>query len=90
MMLSETNGINTSETEISHISKHGIWLISKNTEYSLAYELFPWFKDASIAKVLNVEEVTPSHFFWPDLDVDLGIDSIENPDRFPLIAQLKK
>ena len=41
----------------------------------------------SYREVLNVEEPTPGHFFWPDLDVDLGIESIEHPERFPLEAR---
>ena len=40
-----------------------------------------------IGKILNVEERTPGHFYWPDLDVDLGVDSIEHPERFPLKAK---
>ena len=34
----------------------------------------------------RVEQPTPGHFYWPDLDVDLGLESIEHPDRFPLKA----
>ncbi len=28
-------------------------------------------------------------FYWPDLDVDLTEEIIENPDRFPLKAKIK-
>ena len=35
-------------------------------------------------RILAVEEPTPGHFYWPELDVDLGIKSIEHPERFPL------
>ena len=45
------------------------------------------FKDAPVGKILNVEEPTPGHFYWPELDVDLGIESIEHPERFPLKAK---
>jgi len=24
----------------------------------------------------------PGHFYWPELDVDLAIESIEHPERF--------
>lgn len=53
----------------------------------MSYEEFPWFKDAPVGKILNVEEPTPGHFYWPELDVDLGIESIEHPERFPLKAK---
>ena len=53
----------------------------------MPYADFPWFKDEPVGKVLNVTEPTPGHFFWPDLDVDLGIESIEHPERFSLVAK---
>ena len=53
----------------------------------MPFDDFPWFKDAPIGKVLNVEEQSPGHFYWPDLDVDIGIETIENPEKFPLKAR---
>jgi hypothetical protein len=53
-------------------------------EIFLPYEKFPWFKRGSVEAVLNVEEQSPGHYYWPDLDVDLGIDAMRNPDRYPL------
>ncbi|MGB5325922.1 MAG: DUF2442 domain-containing protein [Pseudomonadales bacterium] len=69
------------------MSCHGIWLLSSGQEYFLSYKDFPWFRAASIGQVLNVKEVSPGHFYWPDLDVDLGIDTIKEPDKFPLKAK---
>lgn len=86
-MSSQTLGKDTLKTEVTNISNHGIWLITKDKEYFLSYEDFPWFKDVPIGKVLSVEEPTLGHFYWPDLDVDIGIESIENPDKFPLKAK---
>ena len=77
----------TSEVEIANISSHGIWLLSENQELFLSYDDFPWFKDVTIQQILNVEEPMPGHFYWPDLDVDLSIESIEHPERFPLKAR---
>jgi hypothetical protein len=31
-----------------------------------------------------LERPTPCHLYWPDLDVDLSLDSIEHPERYPL------
>jgi len=69
------------------VSAHGLWLLSGETELFLSYKDFPWFKNAPIGEVLNVEEPTPGHFYWPDLDVDIGLETIENPERFPLKAK---
>jgi len=73
--------------EITNITKHGVWLLTTDRELFMPYDDFPWFKDAPVAKILNVIEATPGHYYWPDLDVDLGIESIEHPERFPLKAK---
>ncbi len=80
-------GENTSLTEVTNVSAHGLWLLSGEKELFMSYEDFPWFKNAPIGEVLNVKEPTPGHFYWPDLDVDIGLETIENPERFPLKAR---
>ena len=86
-MKSETPGISTSEVEVSHISKHGFWLLLGAKESFLPFENFPWFKDASVSAILNVQLINARHLYWPDLDVDLALESIDNPERFPLVAK---
>ena len=86
-MSSSPLGIHTSGTEVTNVSTHGFWLLSSGKELFLSYKDFPWFKDASIGKVIAVEEVSPGHFYWPELDVDLGIQSIENPGKYPLTSK---
>ena len=86
-MSSEPLGIGTLEAEITSISAHGVWLLAGIEELFLSYEDFPWFKDASVGQILNVKEPTPGHFYWPELDIDLGVETIRHPDRFPLQAQ---
>ena len=46
-----------------HGPKHGIWILIGDRELFLSYENFPWFKDAPIKEVLNVEEPAPGHFY---------------------------
>ena len=53
----------------------------------MSHEEFPWLRDASVRQRLNVREVSPGHFHWPDLDVDLTTEIIEHPERFPLKAK---
>lgn len=36
---------------------------------------------------LAVRESANGHLYWPDIDVDLSVDIIKNPDRFPLKAR---
>lgn len=80
----KTHGKNISSVEVTHISEHGVWLLTRDKELFMPFAQFPWFKEAPISKILNVKETSPGHFYWPDLDVDLGVESIEHPERFPL------
>ncbi|MCZ6830029.1 MAG: DUF2442 domain-containing protein [Gammaproteobacteria bacterium] len=85
-MSSTEHGADTLETEVTNVSNNGIWLLSGGKEYFLAYDDFPWFKEAAIGQVLKVEEPSPGHFHWPEPDVDLGLESIQHPDKYPLAA----
>jgi hypothetical protein len=59
-------------------------LLVKSGDYFLPLEDFPWFRDATVAAIHNVSEPTTGHFHWPDLDVDLGLDTIRDPKKYPL------
>ena len=83
-MSSKSHGQSTSNVEVVDISPHGIWILAQEEEIFLPYEDFPWFKKGSVEAVLNVEEQSPGHYHWPDLDIDLGIDTMRHPDRYPL------
>lgn len=84
-MKSSALGERTSLVEVSNIDSFGVWLLMGDKEYFLPYDDFPWFSDATVAQILNVELVHGEHLRWPDLDVDLCIESLANPERFPLI-----
>jgi hypothetical protein len=49
----------------------------------MPYDEFPWFKDEPVKAVLNVQEPSPGHFYWPEIDVDLTEEIIEHPERYP-------
>ena len=86
-MKSLAHGKNTSAVEVTNISAHGVWLLTRNKELFMSYDDFPWFKDQAVKSIVNVEEEAPGHFYWPDIDIDLTEQIIENPERFPLKAQ---
>lgn len=83
-MSSLPHGKNTSGIEITNISAHGIWLLAHDEELFLSYEDFPWFKDQPVKAIFNVQEPVPDHYYWPDLDVDIGKATIKNPEKYPL------
>ena len=84
-MKSLTLGKSTLKAEVVNISAHGIWLYVKDKEYFLPYEDFPWFKNAKIIEINNVKFSHSHHLHWPDLDIDLELDSLKNLQQYPLI-----
>ena len=85
-MKSDGPGEGTSVVELSNVSPHGLWLLVDEREIYLPFAEFPWFRDASIAELSVIAHPAPDHLRWPDLDVDLSIDSIDHPERYPLVS----
>lgn len=81
-------GSSTSAVEVTHISKHGIWLLLGDRELFMSFDDFPWFRDAAVAAIHDVQWPHAGHLYWPRLDIDLAVESIERPDRFPLLAKI--
>ncbi len=86
-MTSAAPGANISQVEVSNISRHGFWLLLDDEELFLPFAEFPWFQDVSVGKILNVERPSSAHLYWPQLDIDLAVQSIRHPEQFPLISQ---
>jgi hypothetical protein len=83
-MKSQPLGASTSEVEVLNIDRHGLWLYVAGAEYFLAYEKYPWFQDAKVSEVLHVELLHERHLHWPELDVDLSLESLKRPEASPL------
>ncbi len=86
-MKSAAHGSATSYVEVTNISPNGVWLLVEDREFFLSFSDFPWFRDAPVAQVLEVKRPSSDHLYWPSLDIDLSMESIEHPERFPLIAR---
>ena len=78
------NGKNTSTVEITNISAHGFWLLIEHKEYFLPFGKYPWFKNAKVSDITNVQLLHGRHLHWPTLDVDLSTEILVNPDKYPL------
>jgi len=74
---------------VENITPSGIWLYAREKEYFLSYEDYPYFKDQTLGSIQNVQLLRGYHLYWPQLDVDLEIDNLENPERYPLKFQSK-
>lgn len=80
-------GTTTLAVEVTNVSRHCIWMLIDDEELALQYAEFPWFKSGTIEQVVNVKRPTADHLYWPDLDVDLSVESIRHPEKFPLRAK---
>ncbi len=86
-MTSVALGISTSPVEVTNISQHGFWLLLEGEELFLPFAEFPWFRDAVVGKILHVELPSSGHLYWPELDIDLAVESIRHPEMFPLVSR---
>lgn len=80
-------GTDISAVEVTNISRHGFWLLFDAQEYFLSFADFPWFRTATVVAITNVQRLHAEHLYWPDLDIDLELDAIRYPERYPLIAR---
>ena len=69
------------------INAQGIMLSVLGNDYFISYNRMPWLKDARISDVLNVHMSGRSAIEWKNLDIDLEIESLKHPERYPLIMK---
>ena len=48
-------GTNTLAAEVTHISKHGFWLLLGDEELLVPFDQFPWFRKATIEQIAEVQ-----------------------------------
>jgi len=86
-MSSAARGRSTSKASVEGITPFGLWLLAAGREHFLPFSEFPFFRRAAVEDVLQVELSGQDHVYWPSLDVDLDVESILHPERFPLVAR---
>lgn len=85
-MKSARLGKSTSGCEVTNVSPNGFWLLLGDEELFVPFSDFPWFREATIAKLCDVQLQSSRHLYWPQLDIDLAVESIRNPGQYPLIS----
>jgi ribosomal protein S1 len=83
---STKSGSNTS-VKVHAIVSNGITVEVFGNTYFLPYNSNPWFEKAKVSDVFNVEMLGNEGIRWEALDVDLAIDSLTHPEKYPLIAK---
>lgn len=87
-MISSARGPSTSAAEVTNISVHGFWILVDDEELFLPFAEFPWFREATVAAIVDVRRLRGDHLHWPSLDVDLHLDSIRHPEEYPLVDRV--
>ena len=80
-------GRNFLKVEITQISTHGIWLLVNGVEYFLSFKDFPWFENATVAQIHHVQLLHGFHLRWPEIDVDLHMESLNNLEKYSLVSK---
>ena len=86
-MKSEKPGSGILQATVENISENGFWIFLGDREVFVPFADFPWFSEATVAKILEVQRPSHDHLYWPALDIDLSLASIEHPERFPLLSR---
>lgn len=78
-----------SDTSVSvlMINSQGIMLSVLGNDYFVSYNRVPWLRNARISSALNVRMAGRNAIEWPDLDVDIEIESLKHPERYPLVMK---
>lgn len=84
MKSSNAGGSTTAGAQVESISRHGIWLHVDGEEFFLPFAEYPWFENAPARSIFAVELLHGFHLRWPDLDVDLELDSLRRPEHYPI------
>lgn len=87
-MKSAPRGQSTSAAEVTNVSVHGFWLLLAEEELFVPFTQFPWFQNATIGSITHVEWPSLDHLYWPDLDIDLAVESLRHPEKFPLVSRV--
>jgi hypothetical protein len=67
---------------ITSIERDGFWLLTSEGEYFISFADYPDFQNATVAQIHNFKS-SYDGFHWPDLDIDIELDALKYPERYP-------
>ena len=86
-VFSHNNNTKSTSVNVLMINGQGIMISVGGQDFFLSYNRIPWMREAKINDVLNVQMCGSEAIEWPTLDVDLEIDSLRHPERYPLLIK---
>jgi len=72
---------------VRSILPDGIFISVSEKDYYVSYDRLPWFRNAKISDIFNVKMCGNEGIRWDTLDVDLEIDSLKYPEKYPLVIK---
>ena len=87
MQNNSKNNTNGTLVSVLMINAQGIMISVGGQDFFLSYNRIPWMREASIKDVLDVQMCGNEAIEWPSLDIDLEIDSLRHPERYPLLIK---
>ncbi len=81
-------GRNTSpiKSQITSIENDGFWLLTAEGEFFVSFERYPAFEQATVSQIFDFRE-SFGDFHWDDLDIDIELEALKHPERYPLVFQ---
>ena len=83
-MISSQPGTGISLSEVTNIEPLGFWILVDNREYFVPFAEYPVFKGAPVRQIFQMQRLSPTQLYWPDLDADIEIESLDQPEHYPL------
>lgn len=84
-MNSLPNGTCISESNVTNITGLGIYILIEDKEYFIPFRDYPILLDSTVSQLMNMTFHPPFQLRWDDLDVDIELQALEQPESFPLI-----
>jgi len=83
-MNSSPTGTNILSSEVTNVESIGFWVLVGDKEYFVPYEAYPGFTGATVEQIFNLKTQGPGQLYWPDLDIDIEVEALALPDKYPL------
>lgn len=87
MQTTSKSNISSTSVDVLMINDKGVMISVQGQDYFLSYNRVPWMRDATINEVLDVQMSGKNAIEWPKLDIDLEVESLRHPERYPLIIK---
>lgn len=72
-------------SEVTNIGASGFWLLSNDVEYFVPFADYPIFREATVAQIYDMQQLSPGQFHWPQLDADIEVEALAHPENYPLV-----